>query len=357
MARSSRQKSDSSGSGNKRLAPSSRSVRSSRKSRMSRSTSTSRSVPTSRSVSVNTPPRARRSSAAAPESARTSGRTIAEINREARANQRDERRAKSMQRAIRATRRPLIIIGCIVAAVIIVLVALAVVSRTDTFKIENISFSGADHLTSAEANALVTVPADATLLNVDTKSIENNLLRDSWIESVDIKREFPSTLQIDITERKLAAIVEIPMGSAQTIQNWAIGADGVWIMAIPDKDSELGQQISPKIYEDAESAIHITGVQVGLVPEMGKECSDANVNNALKIITGLTTQLADQIKSVTATDPESTVITLDSNVEIAFGAADNIREKERVCLEIMEMKPTVVYINVRVVDRPTYKAV
>lgn len=327
-------------------------MRTSRDVRASRSARTSRSVAASRST---------RASRSLPPGGSTGyraqgGRTVSEINRLSRDQERDARRAESMQRAARATRRPLVILGVIVAVVIAVLAAVYIASRTNLFLVEEVRFSGVDHLTENEANALVNVPDGTTLLNVDAGSIEDSLMRDSWVESVEVKRIFPDTLEIVVHEREMAAVVEIPMGQAQTIQNWAIGADGVWIMAIPNKDSELGQQISPRIYEDADAAIHITGVQVGVIPEMGKECTDANVSNALQIITGLTTQLADQIKSVSAADIESTTLTLDSNVEIAFGTADNIREKERVCLEIMEQNPKVVYINVRVVDRPTWRS-
>lgn len=282
---------------------------------------------------------------------------MADISKQADRMERDQRRAQSMQRAMKATRRPLLVVGIIIGIIIAALVALFVVSRTDAFTIEEVTFTGADHLTYEEATALVSIPAGTTLLNVDVGSIESSLMRDSWVESVEVKRVFPSTLEVVVTEREVAAIVEIPMGAKQTIQNWAISPEGIWIMAIPNKDSEVGQQISPRIYEDVDNVIHITGVEVGLVPEMGTECTDPNVDNALKIITGLTTQLADQIKSVTASDPDSTVVTLKSNVEISFGRADNIREKERVCLDIMENNPTVVKINVRVVERPTWKLV
>jgi cell division protein FtsQ len=70
----------------------------------------------------------------------------------------------------------------------------------------------------------------------------------------------------------------------------------------------------------------------------------------------MTTDLAGKVKKVTATDAESTLLTLDSNVEIAFGTAEDIRDKELVCQEIMEQHPSVVYINVRVVSKPTWRS-
>ena len=124
-------------------------------------------------------------------------------------------------------------------------------------------------------------------------------------------------------------------------------------------DAYLEQAIdgSQQIYEDAASVLHITDVPYGTSPETGAFCTDENVNNALDIVAGMTTSLADQVVLVKATDAESTKLTLDNGVEIAFGKAEDIREKERVCLEIMEQNPgSVAYINVRVVDRPTWRA-
>ncbi|MFR5092029.1 MAG: cell division protein FtsQ/DivIB [Adlercreutzia equolifaciens] len=84
-------------------------------------------------------------------------------------------------------------------------------------------------------------------------------------------------------------------------------------------------------------------------PEVGTYCADGNVNNALAILDGLSTELADQVKTVTATDAASTCLTLDNGIEIAFGTAEDIRDKERIVLQIMADNPgKVSYINVRV---------
>ena len=131
-----------------------------------------------------------------------------------------------------------------------------------------------------------------------------------------------------------------------------IASDGMWLMPIPDQNSEAGKRTSPKVYEDAAKVLHITDVPHGTRPEVGAYCSDASNNNARCIVDGMTTELAGQVKKVAATETESTTLTLESGVEIVFGTAENIRDKERVCLEIMKEHPDgLAYINVRVVDR------
>lgn len=283
---------------------------------------------------------------------RLKSKTIAQVDKE----RRRSKRVDTAERAKKASRVPLIVIGSIVCVIIITVVALFLMSRTDALEIESVDIKGADHLTQQELNALASIPQGATLLNVDSDSIIKSLMRDSWVESVDVNRVFPSTLEIIIHEREVGAVVEVPSGNTQTIQNWLLSKDAVWLMALPNRESEVGSQISERIYEDAEAALHITNITYGVRPEMGSTCTDEPILNAISILTGLTTELADRIKTVKAEDVEATSLILDSNVEIAVGSANNIREKELICLDILEDNPKVVYINVRVPDRPTWKS-
>ncbi len=267
----------------------------------------------------------------------------------------EERRVRAGQKT-RKSGHPFVFLGIGIAFLIALLAGLFVVYKTDIFKIETIDITGTDHLTTQEVSALVSVPQGTTLFNLDADSIVASLERDSWVESVDVNRILPNKLEIVIHERSIVAVAEIPMGDSQEIQEWAIAKDGVWLMAIPEKDTELGSQISEQIYQDAQSALHITDVEYGVQPEIGAHCTDSAITNGLEIISGMTTSLAEQVKSVSAPDVESTMLVLDNNVEIAFGTSDDIRDKERIALQIMEDNPKVVYINVRVPDRPTWRS-
>lgn len=249
----------------------------------------------------------------------------------------------------------------IVAAIVVVVLGVGTYAGlyfSSAFVIEEVTVTGADHLTSDEMAVLAAVPQGTTLLNVNASAIEQSVVRDAWVADVEVRRLFPNTLQIVVTERAIAAVVDVVADNAKTTQHWAIASDGMWLMEIPDQDSEIGQSISPQIYEDAARVLHIKDVPFGLTPEVGTYCTDDNVNNALAILDGLSTDLADQVKTVSATDAASTLLTLDNGIEIAFGTAEDIREKERICLKIMEEHPgKVAYINVRVADRPTWRAV
>lgn len=229
--------------------------------------------------------------------------------------------------------------------------------NSKVFSIDEVVFNGAEHLTDEEMDLLANIPSSANLLNVNINGLRDNLLADAWIEDVSVNRVFPHTLEVNVTEREVAAIVEVPSTDGATTKDWAISADGRWLMPIPKEGTEEAARTSAKVYEDAAGALHITDVPADTAPEVGKQCNDANVNNALAIIDGLTTELAQRITNVKATEPESTTLTIKDGPDIVFGTADHVRDKERVCLKIMEDHPEgVSFINVRTVDRPTWRA-
>ncbi len=265
-------------------------------------------------------------------------------------------RADRAARAQRTYRRHLVRLGVAAAFVVALLAGGIVLYNSDAFSIESVSVQGVEHLTAAEMEQLAGVPAGTTLLRVDAGAIESRLLMDAWVQDVSVNRLFPNTLEIAVTERTIAAVVNVATDNASSSQDWAIASDGMWLMPIPDQNSEAGRNTSPKVYEDAAAVLHIADVPYGVEPKVGTYCSDSNVNNALSIVDGMTTDLAGRVTTVKATETESTTLVLDTGVEIVFGSAQDIRDKERVCLEIMQQHPDVVYINVRVVESPTWRA-
>ncbi|RNL18417.1 cell division protein FtsQ [Slackia faecicanis] len=227
---------------------------------------------------------------------------------------------------------------------------------SNLFSIRQVTVSGVEHLTSTEMTQLANVPSDTTLLRVDAGAIKNSIMRDAWVADVDVQRIFPETLNLAVTERAIGAVVEVSVDEGKSIEEWALSVDGMWLCSIPEEGSEAAAAISPKIYEDKAEVLAIKDVAYGVMPEVGTYCNDESIVNALDIVTGLTTDLKNQVKTVSATSTENTTITLDSNIEIAFGSADDIRDKERVCLQIMADHPgSVSYINVRVATSPTWR--
>ena len=274
----------------------------------------------------------------------------------------DKANRKKLSEKKRKTKRiRTFIIVLVVILVVGFLGAYAYAYTTDSFKIEKIEINGVQHLTDDEMNQLIDVSDDATLLKVDTDIIKKRLKRDAWIQDVDVVLKFPDTLVINVTERPITAIVEIPTSSESAsssyVRNWAISADHIWLMPVPDKNSDVGKSINQQIYEDVEGVMHIVDVSPSVSPEIGSPCTDEAVNNAIDVVASMTTDLKNQVKNVKATDANSTNLILNNGVEIAVGTSENLREKERVCQELLQKyEGKISYINVRNSANPTWRS-
>ncbi len=278
------------------------------------------------------------------------------VKRKARAKQEKQEANAGIKSAKRSVRKSRIALVTALSLFILVIVGFASLQITGVFNIKNVEYVGAEHLTQAECEALAVKPVGESLLTFDSAKIEEGMKRTTWVESVSFERVFPDTLKIHVHERSIGAVVDFTTGAKQISQSWIITLDGMWIMAIPEQSSETGAQISQNIYTDAESAVHITDCPNGIAPQLGGSCTDTTVLNALAILRGMTTNLKDQVQSISVSSVSATTIKLNNNIEIAFGQADQIREKERIVNEIISQNSKVVYVNVRTVDRPTWRA-
>ena len=258
-------------------------------------------------------------------------------------------------RSKRAARRVPMVFITIVAIVAVLGIGGVVLANSGVFTVRQVTVSGVSHITSEEVTNLAAVPEGTTLLNVDANGITSRMTSNPWVQSASVDRVFPDTLNLNVTERPISAVVSVTVDDSNTVERWALAPDGMWLTKLPDQNSAEGQALPASVYE--ENALEITDIPYGSSPEAGKYCNNANVENALSIIDGMTTELADQIKSVSAASSNSTTLTLDNGVEIAFGDSRDIRDKERVCLELLQQyEGKISYINVRVVNKPVWRS-
>lgn len=291
--------------------------------------------------------------------------SVGEVNRQAKKNERKRKKTrverrkelKDRTRKNKKISKARLAIIALLTLVVLGISAYIVLITTDVVEIQEVEYVGADHLTREECDALVQSPIGSSLINFDAEKIKAGLIRDAWVKNVKFKRDFPHKLQIIIEEKPIAAYVDFASGAEQVSQTWILATDGTWIMGVPSKDSETGEQISQKIFEDSETCIHITDCPNGVAPKIAASCTDETILNALEIINGFTTSLKDDIKSISVPNITATTLKLKNNVEIAFGEASDIRDKERIAREIISQNSSVVYINVRSTERPTWKSV
>ena len=266
---------------------------------------------------------------------------------------RGARTARMQSRYNRYVRRIVAVVAAIVAAVLLY----AVLYAAGAFPVTQVVVRGSEHMTNEEVSQAAAIPADATLLRLDTAGVVSRLESQAWIEDAAVTLIPMGTVQLDIRERTIKAVVQVPSKDGSVLEDWAIASDGVWLMRIPASESEEASLVNPNVYADAERALHITEVPYGVEPVVGETCSDANVNNALDIISGLSDELASQVTAVEASGAETATLTLSNGVQIAFGDAQDVRDKERIVNQLMqEYQDQIAYINVRSPNRPTWRA-
>ena len=66
------------------------------------------------------------------------------------------------------------------------------------FPAEHILSKGNTHLSDEEFAALVGIHEHESLLKISEKQVSHNLLESPWIRSVNVRKEFPGTLAVEI---------------------------------------------------------------------------------------------------------------------------------------------------------------
>jgi cell division protein FtsQ len=249
------------------------------------------------------------------------------------AGNRAEERDRRLHRQRRKTR---LRVALIVLAVVAVVASVVLIYRSSVFSIGRVDVVGARRLTKDQVRAIAQVPADATLLRLPVRDIEARLRRSPWVATAEVSRDFPDGLRIRITEREPAALVDAG-GSAI----WQVDATGVWL--------------APDSGETTSSLVLIRDVP-GLDPAPGRRTRSETLMNAVEVARQLDTYLRPLVRTVVAPAIDKTALITADDVEIFVGSSDDIARKQEIARKILQQQAgKVVYINVRSVDRPTWR--
>lgn len=334
--------------------------RSSRSTRPSRPTSAprTRASRSSRQPSAPRMPRASRTPrpAAAPRTAQARPSVLHPQRASRPQSGREAREARARQ--VRTADAMGIVMRVVVAVAIVAAVlgvAFLVLSNTSTFQITSIDAVASDHVSADDIQKLAKVEEGTTLLNVDTNAITQNLMKNPWVESVSVEREFPDKLKISVTERTVEAVVVMSSRSVA----WYLGEGEVWLEPV-NLDVSDEQSADDVALEKATSvgAILITGVPATVDPVAGSKATDEVIAAVRSYLDGFSSDFASQIVSFTAPSEASISCVLSSGVEVSLGSPSDISSKEEVVKSLLAEYPDeLTYINVRVPSSPSYRRI
>ena len=319
---------------------------------------------------------------------------------------------KSLLGRIPLPRIPRGIVFGVLGIVAVLVVAFAVVVNSGLFAATDVWIKGSEHVSKEAAEQLIDLPEGTSLLNVDESAISERLKQNPWVSGVDIERVYPHTLVIKPHERAVAAVVYIASDDIA----WAIGDDGCWIAPVslsqaadaaaapaePADDAAAASDAEPAADDpdaaaegdsDADAAgdaaaeaaaaaaaeaaeaarrqssleaarkaaqeagaLLMTDVASGVSPASGKPVESDVVLAGLKYVKDLTPEFLSKVKFMSLPSKEAIAVTLDSGIEIAMGAPDDIKTKERVVTRLLEQESGVTYIDVRVPGNYTFRS-
>jgi cell division protein FtsQ len=222
-----------------------------------------------------------------------------------------------------------------VLAVVAVIGGCVAVYRSPLFAVRRIEVVGNVRLSSQAVRGLARVPTDSTLIRFPADAVAERVAKDPWVASVTVSRLFPDGMRIRIVERQPVAMVD----AGATL--WLVDSTG---MVMAQRSSE--QTASVVVVRDVP----------GLDPKPGRRTTSEALMNAIGVLEGISDRLRAMIGSISAPSIDGTTLYTREKVEIVFGDAAEARVKDALVLRILdEHRGKVVSIDVRTVDRPTWR--
>lgn len=258
------------------------------------------------------------------------------------------------------------IVGGILAVLAVLAVVAVVVINSGLFAATDIQIQGSEHVTKYDAIQLIDLPEDTSLFNVNPDQITEGLKQNPWVSGVDVQRQFPHTLIITPTERKVIAIAYISSDDLA----WAIGDDDTWIAPLStsvDVDDQgnvitTGEGANTLNGIDAAlalakhyGAVLLTDVSADVAPVSGQAVNSKAVKAGLDYVRGFSSEFLGQVKDISTPSVEAISANLDNGIEVSLGDSDDIAKKERIVTKLLSQVEGVTYINVRSPGNYTFR--
>jgi len=113
----------------------------------------------------------------------------------------NKERQVQAQRLSRFARASLITLATVLSFVALALLAIDQLYRPDTFVINQLKIQGKFHyLDPADVDAAVGSDALTNFFSVDLDAVKRNVEALSWVQHVDVRREWPNTLLVNVRE-------------------------------------------------------------------------------------------------------------------------------------------------------------
>jgi cell division protein FtsQ len=199
------------------------------------------------------------------------------------------------------------------AAAILTSIALGLgiwtVTGSRLFAIQLVKVTGVEELTAEEVERLSGVEVGENLLRLSTDAVAYRVASSPWVAEARVSRMLPSTLQIDVVERRAVGWLSGPGGLA------IVGADGLVLERVPSEPRDLPA---------------LGGWSAPL--EAGDHAEDLGA--PLRVAASLSAAMLHRVSEVAMKD-EEIVLGLRTGGEVRFGQPAQLEAKARTLASLL----------------------
>lgn len=178
-----------------------------------------------------------------------------------------------------------------------VLTVLYIVFFTSAFGARSVDVIGAKDLTPDEVRAAAAIEPGSPLLVLDTEEIADRVRQLPRVGSVEVRRSFPATIEIEVTERTPVAVV--------------IGPDGAHLLDGGGTDYSVHKAAPPGL-------------------PILEAANEQSARAATTVLAALPSPLSGQIAAVSAQSPGNIRLTLTDGRLIKWGNPEHSQRKAAV---------------------------
>lgn len=217
-------------------------------------------------------------------------------------------------------------------AVVAVVVAAMVATRTPLLDVDRVTVIGTERTSVEDVRNAARVRLGEPLLTVDPGAIATRVEELPWVESANVRRSWPSTVTVQVTERVPVAVVQVTNDLAAMIDE-----DG-WV---------VGVETRPEDTTDPAGPLVLTGIDE---PVAEGERLDAEARDALAVAVAAADRMPGVVAAV-STDLDAELI---DGGAIRFGSLEDLDDKITAAMTVLGEVDTscLALLDVRVPGSP-----
>jgi cell division protein FtsQ len=199
-------------------------------------------------------------------------------------------------------------------------------TRSPLLDVDRVRVEGTSHTPAAAIRAASRVRPGDALVDVDPGAVRHRVAALPWVDRVAVRRQWPGTVRIEVTERRAAAVL------AAGTRSFLVDATG---------------RVLEPVAEPPASLVRIEGVDLAPSLTAGSSVPDPAAP-ALAVLRALRPPLRDQIGAVTLTPDgvdlqlrEGGVVRLGAPADVEgplLSAATVLSDVDRHCLAVLDVR-------------------